>query len=448
MSPAPQRASGGSRLSYLAGARARLLFWGGAVLVGLSAVLFTRMTDWALRQHAQLIAAWPHLGLLVTPIGLAAAALLTRRFVPGAEGSGIPQVVAALHLTETENRPLLSAKVAVAKVGLASLGLLSGGSIGREGPTVHIGAALMDALGRLAGVPFQSIQRALILAGGAAGIAAAFNTPIAGIVFAVEELGRTFEERNTGTLLTAVVIAGVISTALLGNYVYFGEAAAHLPSAASWIAVPLCGISGGLLGGLFSLLLIQSGRRIAPVVRARPVTTIFAIGCAVALIGWLSNGMTFGTGYSQARALLVEQHAPPNLLFPLYKLAATLLSYATGVPGGIFSPSLSTGAGLGADLGLLFPNVPMAAMIILGMAGYFTGVTQTPMTASIIVMEMVDDHALILPMLATTFLAMVTSRVICPKPVYQALAEPFVERSRAAAGGTAAAPAPMPDGEG
>ncbi|MGH8506516.1 MAG: chloride channel protein [Stenotrophobium sp.] len=420
-----------SRLEYLAGWQTRLVFWGGALIVGLCAAGFTTACNWALSRHAQLIAHWPVLGLFVTPVGLALIAYLTIRAFPGSQGSGIPQAIAALNVTDEKDRGrLLSMRIAAGKLCLTILGLLCGASIGREGPTVHVGAAIMDALGRWSRVPYQAMQRGLVLAGSAAGIAAAFNTPIAGIVFAIEELSRSFEERTTGTLLTAVVIAGVVSTAILGDYIYFGRAMVHLPTATDWIAVPLCGIVGGLLGGIFSRLILSLSRRILPLAKGRPIAMAFGLGCAVALIGWLSNGSSYGTGYQQARDLLMAGQPPHQLMFPIYKLLATVLSYLTGVPGGIFSPSLSTGAGVGADLALLLPSVPMAAMIILGMAGYFTGVTQAPMTGAVIVMEMVDDHALILPILATVFIAAGASKLVCGKPVYQALAENFLPASK------------------
>ena len=113
-------------------------------------------------------------------------------------------------------------------------------------------------------------------------------------------------------------------------------------------------------------------------------------------------------------------------MFPAYKWLATLSSYLTGVPGGIFSPALATGAGLGADLARLVPQAPPEAMVVLGMAGYFTGVTQSPLTGAVIVMEMVDDHALILPMLATSFLALALSRLVCKQQIYRALSLPFL----------------------
>lgn len=406
--------------------RSRLIFWSGAVAVGAVAVLFAELTDWAIARHAQLMAQFPWTTWILAPLGLASVTWATQRWFPGARGSGIPQAIASLNTADEDvRRRLLSLRVAAAKIVMTTLALLSGASIGREGPTVHIGAAIMNALDRFTDAPHKIMQRSLILAGSAAGVSAAFNTPIAGIVFAIEEMARSFEEKTTGTLLTTVVIAGVVSTALLGNYTYFGKASAHLPYLRDWWAVLVCGLLGGLLGGAFSALLLGAGRRLAPVLGAHPFRTALLLGLAVAAIGWISGGETYGTGYTQARAVLMGE-ASADPLYPFYKLAATLASYLTGVPGGIFSPALSTGAGLGADLAPLFPDVLPSAVIILGMVAYFTGVTQAPMTGAVIVMEMVDDHALILPILATAFFAALASRLFCKQPIYVALASGFL----------------------
>jgi len=414
-----------SRLAFLNHWKTRIVFWCGAIAVGLVAVGFARACTWAIDEHARLIAHWPYLAPLVTPLGLVLVVWATRSLSPGARGSGIPQAIAALDQPDAGARSgLLSLRIALAKIALTVLGLLSGASVGREGPTVHVGASIMDALGRIAHFPYDYVRRSLVLAGSAAGLAAAFNTPIAGIVFAIEEMARSLEERTTGILLTAVILAGMVSLGLLGDYTYFGVARAQLPSVASWLAVPVCGLAGGLAGGGFSRVLIDASRRIAPLAARRPFALAFILGSVIAGFGLLSHGGTYGTGYEQARGLLTGE-SDPGFLFPVLKLLATLASYLTGMPGGIFSPSLATGGGLGADLAPLVPQAPLATMVVLGMAGYFTGVTQSPLTGAVIVMEMVDDHALILPMLATAFLALGVSRLICKTPVYRALAASF-----------------------
>ena len=436
-----------NRVALLRNWRTRAVFWCGAIGVGLLAVSFAQACSWAIDWHAQLVASWPVVSC--TCAACRRASCVSDRPVrslawrswssaasvvagpgsgvanAGSRGSGIPQAIAALDAAEPGPRSqLLSLRIAFSKILLTVAGLLFGASIGREGPTVHVGASLMDALGRVAQFPFDYVRRSLILAGSAAGLSAAFNTPIAGIVFAIEEMSRSLEDRTTGTLITAVIVAGVVATGLLGDYTYFGVVKAQLPSARSWIAVLLCGLGGGLAGGLFSWALIDGSRRLAPYSASRPYATAFALGLLVTLFALLSGGDTYGTGYEQTRNLL-SGDSQSGMLFPLFKWMATLASYLTGAPGGIFSSSLSTGGALGADLSYLVPQAPLSAMIILGMAGYFTGVTQSPLTGSVIVMEMVDGHTLILPILATSFLALGVSRAVCKVPVYRALAEPF-----------------------
>ena len=211
------------------GWKVRILFWCGAVLVGLIATGFAIGSEHANQWFQMLVGMSPYAPFLVCPAGLVLVSLLTRRWFRGAEGSGIPQSIAALQMREHANRTLLlSFRIAVGKILLTLLGLLSGASIGREGPTVHIGASIMLALGRFGRFPHHYMDRGLILAGGAAGIAAAFNTPLAGILFAVEEMGRSFEERTSGVLLTAVFIAGVTAVVIEGNYHYFGTTSAVL----------------------------------------------------------------------------------------------------------------------------------------------------------------------------------------------------------------------------
>ncbi|MDE2150436.1 MAG: chloride channel protein [Gammaproteobacteria bacterium] len=405
----------------------RLVFWSGALIVGLAAGGFTLASGWAMRLQSHLVAISPYWCILATPAGLMLAVWLTQRVFPGAQGSGIPQAIAAMQLPDIKQRArLLSLRLAIGKILLTVIGLLSGASIGREGPTVHVGAGLLFSFGRLARFPPHFLERSLILAGGAAGIAGAFNTPIAGIVFAIEELGRSFEERATSTVLTAVVITGIVVTGMLGNYTYFGQTSETLVTWNDWLAVPLCGVVGGLLGGLFSTALIAGQRRIARHLREHGLRTTLALGLWIALLGLLSHGNTYGTGYDQARELLHGNPDAAGPLFPIAKIAATFFSYISGIPGGLFSPSLSAGAGVGADLARLLPSAPVGAVVLLGMTGYFVGVVQTPLTAAVIVMEMIGDHGMILPIMATAFIALGASKLVCRRAVYWALADAFL----------------------
>lgn len=405
--------------------KSRLVFWAGAGMVGLVAAFFAEVAVYANELFRHVLSVSPYLALLITPGGLVLVAWLTVRYFPGSQGSGIPQAISALGMREQLLRErLLSMRIVAGKILLTVIGLLSGASIGREGPTVHVGVGIMFYLGRLAKFPHHYMDRGLILAGGAAGIAAAFNTPIAGIVFAIEELSRSFEERTSGTLLTAVLLAGITSIAVLGNYSYFGTTSSVLAFNAAWLAVLVCGVTGGLLGGVFSFLIVWGNRRLSPLYRRHPLLLAGVCGLVIAGVGLLSGGLTYGSGYHAARALVLGT-GTVDANFPYLKILANLASYLSGIPGGLFAPSLAAGAGLGAHVAQWFPSAPASAIVILGMVGYFAGVVQTPITAFVIVMEMTDNHALLLPLMATSFLGYLTSRLVQPVPIYQALADSF-----------------------
>ncbi len=408
----------------------RIAFWAGAVLVGVVAIAFARAADAAGAAFQFVIVRQPLLVLLMAPAGITLAVLLTRRVFQGAQGSGVPQTIAALHMTDQAVvARVLSLRVAAGKVVLTLLGLLCGASIGREGPTVQIGASIMHALGRMLRLPRIEAQRGLVLAGGAAGVAAAFNTPLAGIVFAIEELSHSFEARTSGNVLTAVIVSGIVSLALVGNYTYFGVTSVHLDLGAGWIAVLLCGVVGGLAGGLFSDLLIRAARGLpglaGRIPRQHPLAFAAGCGLVIALIGLASHGATYGTGYAQARHL-VEGHAELPGYYCLLKLAATIVSYLSGISGGIFAPSLSVGAGLGNWLAQLVPSAPPGAVVLLGMVAYFAGVVQAPITATVIVMEMTDNQAMTIPLMTTALLAFGVSRLVCRRPLYGSLARRFL----------------------
>jgi H+/Cl- antiporter ClcA len=399
-------------------------------MVSLVAILFAKASDIASAGFVELVHGRPWLALVISPLGIMIAVVMTLRVFPGAQGSGIPQVIASLHLNDSAViARVLSLRIAVGKISLTLLGLFCGASIGREGPTVQVSAAMMRALGNMVNLSRMEAQRALVLAGGAAGISAAFNTPLAGVVFAIEELSHSFEARTSGTVLTAVIISGIATLSLVGNYAYFGSTGANFDLGSAWLAVFLCGIAGGILGGLFSECLVRfaagktgvAGRWFA----RRPVLFAAVCGLAIAVLGMASGGATYGTGYDQARSL-VEGHANIPAGFFLLKLAATTISYLSGIPGGIFAPSLAVGAGLGHSLSALMPGSPAGAMVLLGMVGYFSGVVQAPITAVVIVLEMTENQLMTIPLMATAMLAFGVSRLICHRPLYGALARRFL----------------------
>jgi H+/Cl- antiporter ClcA len=403
----------------------RLIFIAGAFVVGLAAVGLAAASDEAQRMFGLIQTHWPFAAFAMTPIGFGLSAWLVRNVFPNTQGSGIPQAIAARSFSTTEERQrFVSLRAAVGKVLLTLLGLFVGASVGREGPTVQVGASVMFEAGRLT----PRSQSGLILAGAAAGVAAAFNTPLAGIVFAIEEVSRSFETKASGLIIGAVILSGMVSLALLGDYSYFGSTGAGLPIR-DWTAVIACGVAGGLFGGLFSRILIIMANglpgRIGAAIKTHPIPFAIACGLLVAIIGFVSHGQTFGTGYTQARSVLHGDQI--GWQFTPFKFLANTLSAISGIPGGIFSPSLSVGAGLGSNLAPLFPSAPMGAIVLLGMVGYFAGVVQAPITAFVIVSEMTSDHHMLLPLMATALIATAASKAVCREGVYHALAKNYLK---------------------
>ena len=413
--------------------KTRLVFWFGAILVGLVAAIFAILGEYADHFYRDHISSTTWLPFVVTPFGLVLVSWLTRNFFAGSEGSGIPQALISLqHTGSSLSRRLLSVRVAIGKVLLTVLGLFCGASIGREGPTVHLGAAIMYSLGRYAHLPSKVFERGLILAGGGAGIAAAFNTPLAGIVFAIEEMARSFDRRNSSMMLISIILAGMTAIVIhQDNYNYYGSSPAEMDVKMVWVAVLICGLLGGVLGGTFSRVLIISSKALRPYMPNHALKIAFICGLIVAILGYFSGGLIYGTGYIEAKQIVScvgvsTCDADVAMSYPFLKIFATIASYLSGIPGGIFAPSLASGAGLGSNLSMLFSAELASTIVVLGMVGYFSGVVQTPITAFIIVMEMTDNQELVLAMMATSLLATGTSKLICNKSIYVALAENFM----------------------
>jgi len=410
----------------------RTVLWGSAVVAGLASVAFVKATTWSYNFFVWMTTGRAWVALLVTPAAFALFAWMTLGRFRGARGSGIPEVIAATDVPDTTfHQRMLGLPVVAIKMLITILGLGVGASIGREGPTVHVAAGLMNFIGRRFGYIKPKEAMRFILAGGGAGLAAAFNTPLAGVVFAIEEIAGAFEHRISGIIITAVFFSGMVSLALLGNYSYFGTIHANLPLGEGWLAVLVLGIVGGLLGGLFARMLLLDSKPLLWAMRLRerhPVA--FAFGCGMALVGlgYLSHGAVYGSGYDQARALLQHEPGAPEIGFGPLKLLANVVSYWAGIPGGLFSPALAVGTGLGHTLAPLFPGANPSTIMVLGMAGYLAGVTQTPLTAAVISLELTNNQSMVLPIIAVCLLARGTSALLCPVPVYRAFADRIIDK--------------------
>lgn len=402
--------------------RRRIATGAGAILVGLVALTFAGAADVSSKMFRAMVAAAPMLPLIITPAGFLAIAAITKRWLPEAKGSGIPQVIAAGRQPQYALKSLISLKIGLAKLVMTAAALLVGASVGREGPTVQVSAAIMAKVHRFLRVP---VSAGVIIAGGAAGVAAAFNTPLAGVAFAIEELANAFEQRVALLVMTAILIAGIVSLGIAGDYVYFGEMRETIGLGRVLLIAPMAGLVGGLAGGLFArsiLAVTRNRKRFLGPLAGRPMLWALLCGLAVAAIGMLT-GMTWGTGYTAARSIIEGAQAP--WWFGPAKFASTLMSTLAGLPGGIFSPSLATGAGLGNLLCFLFPGDPRGVVVLLGMIAYFTGVVRAPLTAVIIVVEATASRGMILPLFTAALIADGAARLVCKEKLYHGLAREF-----------------------
>lgn len=409
----------------------------GASLVALFSFGFAKLADLGLELNAYWSKQYPLATWFVLPFGLASLAWFTAKFTPYVAGSGIPQVIASISLPHSANKSRLVAfGQTLWKIPLTFLAMLFGASVGREGPSVQVGAAVMLAWGNLCrkhGVAFSGFSANELMATGAAGgLAAAFNAPLAGVIFAIEELGRGTWLRWERRVLLGVLAAGFILVALEGNNPYFPhyQGKTTVPYMMLWVGI--CGIICGILGGIFARLLAKGIAGVSPAfsrgwIRRHPISIALLLGIVLATLGYYSQGQTYGTGYEVVTRALDGQSVAPEI--GIAKLFATVATYWTGIAGGIFTPSLTTGAGIGVQIWSLSGGiVDQRLLVLLCMAAFLAGATQSPVTASVVVMEMTGSQPVLFWLLIGSLIASIISRQFNPKPFYHLAAARFRQR--------------------
>jgi CIC family chloride channel protein len=407
------------------------------VLAGFLAVAFRFGLDAAERLRGALVlyahahAPWG----IVMPIAFAAifaglSVLVVRRFAPETSGSGIPHLKAVLH----HLRPMVWHRVLPTKFlgGLAGIG--AGLALGREGPTIQMGGAI----GQMVSQWFRTTpreRRTLIAAGAGAGLAAAFNAPLAGVVFVLEEVQRDFTPTVFTASFIAAIAADVVARWFTGQSHVFHVTVAGAPPIASLPTFALLGLAAGILGVLFNrglvtaLDLFQRARR-------WPAGLTGAIAGALAgLTAWFAPAAV-GTGAGMLEAMF-EGRLVFGLLFGFFALrfALTMISYGSGAPGGIFAPLLVLGAQIGLIVGglaeRLMPSVaaPPLTFAVVGMAAYFTAIVRAPLTGIVLIVEMTGGYELMLPLLIACLTAYATADLMRDLPIYEQLLERELLRS-------------------
>lgn len=403
----------------------------GAVC-GLAAVLFHVALDVAQRQFiyraVELPSHWRIFWMVVVPTagGILAGFLL--QFVHEARGSGIPQVKAAYHL----NYGRIPFKVVLGKIGLGTLCIGSGLSLGREGPTVQICAGFASLLGRLTAVSRRNLMN-LVPVGSAAGLAAAFNTPIAAVTFTLEEIIGDLSHKSIGAIVVASVIAAVIERSILGSHSLFIVPPYYLNQARELLFYAVLGVLAAGVSVLFHVGLLRLRQWFLAwniPVWAKPGVGGLIVGLMglTALYGFGARGV-FGIGYDTlSHALQGQIVLKVALVLTIAKLAATVVSYSSGAAGGIFAPTLFIGGMLGSAVGTLEAyalgmEVTRAteAFALVGMGAVFAGIVRAPITSVLIIFEMTNNYTIILPLMIANAISYAVASWLSPTPIYEAL---------------------------
>lgn len=402
-------------------------------LCGLAAVSFHLLLDFFQEHIIYRVAAiqqwWmiPLVLLIPAAGGLVAGAGLYF-YAPEARGSGIPQVKTAFYLDGGR----IPARVIPGKMFLSSLNIGTGASLGREGPTVQICAAIASLLGRAFAISRRRLQ-SLVPVGGAAGLAAAFNTPIAAVTFTLEEILGDTAGKPLGSIVIASVIAAVIERSILGEHALFSVPAYRLNNALELLFYALLGLLAGLAAVVFNegLLRLRDAFRRQRLIPqwATPGVGGLLLGI-VGLFALLATGSSsiFGVGYSQLTVEL-QGGLPIKILIILgaCKLIGTVISYSSGSAGGIFGPSLYIGGMLGGIVGILAhfllgnPQTQPGAFALVGMGAVFAGIVRAPVTSIIIIFEMTNNYSIILPLMVANIISYALATKLSPTPIYDAL---------------------------
>ena len=398
----------------------------GPLWVAVAMYLLTKGEAWALSWNQVLFNDSPYWLLLVMPLGFALIRYFTMTWAPQAGGSGIPQVMAVIHMGRVRSmlKTLVSPFQALIKTLMVILGMLCGASIGREGPAVQIGAAIMTGWSMNAVRRVRIDPRTLAIIGGAAGLAAAFTTPLAGAMYALEELGSRRHLRQRGFAVLCIVLSAWASYRLFDGYsaLALNLPVPSLPTVGLLVAES---IFCGLLAGAMTWVMAIGLPKWLPATKTPLHAAMLAgtVGLVLAVLAIACQGLTLGSGNAIAHEMLNLSPQYAQLEgFGFMKWLSTTLSFATGIPGGILAPSLSIGAGLGQDLSLYFGDGnDRVFLIAAGMAAFLAGVIQAPLTATLVVVEMTGMYDHILAMLVMSFLANWAARLLCRVSMYETL---------------------------
>ena len=392
-------------------------------LTGLAVVAFILLTErLGMRLYPTGGAPWRR--VLFPVAGSLGIGYLLFRYFPYARGSGVPQTKAALFARDGR----ITLRTVLGKFFCTSATLASGIPLGREGPSVQVGAGIGSVLGRLVGLRSEQVKN-LIPVGAAAAIAAAFNTPLAAVLFALEEIMGDLHAPVIGAVVLASATSWMVLRVLLGNNPLFKVPQYQLVHPAEFVVYAVLGVAGGLVSVAFTKLLLGMRARFLKFPKSTVWFQPLAGGLLVGVMGWFVP-QVLGVGYGYVGDALNGSMAfKMMLLLVVLKLFAVTTSYASGNAGGIFGPALFIGAMLGGTVGTvahhLFPayTATPGAYALVGMGAVFAGIVRAPMTSVLMIFEMTQDYAVIVPLMIANMVSLFIASRLQHSPIYEALAQ-------------------------
>ncbi len=414
-------------------------FWIGSVITGFFAVMYAQVFAWGehlmnfiFDWHAWMI-------FIIAPIGFVLSWWLVKEFAPNAKGSGIPQVMAAVELANPKEhrkiRNLLSIKIIFFKILSSVILVIGGGAVGREGPTIQIAGSVFRKVNEYLPEWWPKISKKnMIMTGAAAGLAAAFNTPLGGIVFAVEELSKTHINYFKTALFTAVIIAGLTAQTLAGSYLYLGYPKTNDVSLMVMFPIVLVAATAGIMASQLSVTMLKINSWKKKKLKTDRANVVFLIASAliIASIAYFINREVLGSGKEIMERVLFTKDKHEDWYVPILRMLGPALSFTSGGAGGIFAPALTAGASIGSVISGIIHLTPNETNVVIlaGMVAFLTGITRAPFTSAIIVLEMTDRHSLIFHLMLAGMVSSIASILVSRHSLYDVLKVNFLAEIR------------------
>lgn len=413
-------------------------FWIGSVITGFFAVMYAQIFEWAEKLLSTLLKWNSWLIFIIAPVGFILSWWLVKKFAPNAKGSGIPQVMAAVELANPKEnkliKNLLSLKIIVFKILSSVILVIAGGAVGREGPTIQIAGSVFRKVNEYLPNWWPKISKKnMIMTGAAAGLSAAFNTPLGGIVFAVEELSKTHINYFKTALFSAVIIAGLTAQSLAGSYLYLAYPKTN--DVTLWIMFPIIivAITCGIFASHLSVIMLRINKW-KKKLKTNKENIIFLLitSLIIASIAYCISFEILGSGKHIMERILYTSDKHEEWHIPLLRMIGPALFFTSGGAGGIFAPALTCGATVGSVISGFINLTPNETNVVVlgGMVAFLTGITRAPFTSAIIVLEMTDRHSLIFHLMLAGMVSSLASLLVSRHSLYDMLKVGFLEEIR------------------